>query len=177
MRCAADALHRRRGAPSICRDATRAVVFAARRGRALSARAAGQGVLVPLVVTHAKRAEIWFTSVAQHARWHGLKVATPADPRPGCRTGALRGRFCSRSTIDSCWTRRSWPVATACTARCCPSIADVLRSTGPCCGARDRRHLARHGNRPTRAASLMRRRADPRRRHGDRGVPQSHRGR
>ncbi len=39
-------------------------------------------VEVPLVVTHADAPEehIWFSSVAQHARWHGLKVATPSEP-------------------------------------------------------------------------------------------------
>lgn len=41
-----------------------------------------QGVEVPLVVTHQDAADepIWFDSVAKHARWHGLEVATPANP-------------------------------------------------------------------------------------------------
>jgi methionyl-tRNA formyltransferase len=41
-----------------------------------------QGVEVPLVVTHedAPGEAIWFDSVARHARWHGLEVATPANP-------------------------------------------------------------------------------------------------
>jgi methionyl-tRNA formyltransferase len=62
---------------------TRAVVFAyhdvgVRCLRVLLA----QGIEVPLVVTHQDNPaeQIWFASVAQHARWHGLKVATPADP-------------------------------------------------------------------------------------------------
>ena len=45
-----------------------------------------QGVTVPLVVTHedAPDEPAWFESVARHARWHGLAVATPADPNvPG----------------------------------------------------------------------------------------------
>ena len=62
---------------------TRAVVFAyhdvgVRCLRVLLA----QGIEVPLVVTHQDNPaeQIWFASVAQHARWHGLTVATPADP-------------------------------------------------------------------------------------------------
>jgi len=62
---------------------TRAVVFAyhdvgVRCLRVLLA----QGVEVPLVVTHedAPGEQIWFDSVARHARWHGLDVLTPADP-------------------------------------------------------------------------------------------------
>ena len=62
---------------------TRAVVFAyhdvgVRCLRVLLA----QGIEVPLVVTHQDNPaeQIWFASVAQHGRWHGLKVATPADP-------------------------------------------------------------------------------------------------
>ena len=61
---------------------TRAVVFAyhdvgVRCLRVLLA----QGVTVPLVVTHADDPgeQIWFDSVARHARWHGLAVITPAD--------------------------------------------------------------------------------------------------
>jgi methionyl-tRNA formyltransferase len=59
---------------------TRAVVFAyhdvgVRCLRVLLA----QGVTVPLVVTHTDDPgeQIWFESVARHARWHGLKVITP----------------------------------------------------------------------------------------------------
>ncbi len=62
---------------------TRAVVFAyhdvgVRCLRVLLA----QGIEVPLVVTHQDNPaeQIWFESVAQHARWHGLAVATPTDP-------------------------------------------------------------------------------------------------
>ena len=42
----------------------------------------GQSVTVPLVVTHEDAADeqIWFDSVARHARWHGLEVVTPANP-------------------------------------------------------------------------------------------------
>ena len=42
----------------------------------------GQGVKVPLVVTHEDAADeqIWFDSVARHAHWHGLEVVTPANP-------------------------------------------------------------------------------------------------
>ena len=60
---------------------TRAVVFAyhdvgVRCLRVLLA----QGVTVPLVVTHVDDPgeQIWFDSVARHARWHGLEVITPA---------------------------------------------------------------------------------------------------
>ncbi len=62
---------------------TRAVVFAyhdvgVRCLRVLLA----QGIEVPLVVTHQDNPaeQIWFASVAQHARWHRLRIATPADP-------------------------------------------------------------------------------------------------
>ena len=62
---------------------TRAVVFAyhdvgVRCLRVLLA----QGIEIPLVVTHQDNPaeKIWFESVAQHARWHRLAVATPADP-------------------------------------------------------------------------------------------------
>jgi methionyl-tRNA formyltransferase len=39
------------------------------------------GVEVPLVVTHedSPGEQIWFDSVARHARWHGARVITPAD--------------------------------------------------------------------------------------------------
>lgn len=42
----------------------------------------GHGVQVPLVVTHADAPgeQIWFDSVARHARWHDLPVAMPEDP-------------------------------------------------------------------------------------------------
>jgi methionyl-tRNA formyltransferase len=60
---------------------TRAVVFAyhdvgVRCLRVLLAH----GVTVPLVVTHTDDPgeQIWFESVARHARWHGLEVITPA---------------------------------------------------------------------------------------------------
>ncbi|MBS0388746.1 MAG: formyltransferase, partial [Proteobacteria bacterium] len=60
---------------------TRAVVFAyhdvgVRCLRVLLA----QGVDIPLVVTHTDDPgeQIWFDSVARHARWHGLEVITPA---------------------------------------------------------------------------------------------------
>ena len=61
---------------------TRAVVFAYHDVGVRCLRVLlQQGVVVPLVVTHADAADeqIWFESVAQHARWHGLEVATPAD--------------------------------------------------------------------------------------------------
>ena len=62
---------------------TRAVVFAYHDVGVRCLRVLlQQGVAVPLVVTHADALDeqIWFESVAQHARWHGLEVATPADP-------------------------------------------------------------------------------------------------
>lgn len=62
---------------------TRAVVFAYHDVGVRCLRVLlGQGVEVPLVVTHenAPGEQIWFESVAQHARWHGLEVATPANP-------------------------------------------------------------------------------------------------
>jgi methionyl-tRNA formyltransferase len=62
---------------------TRAVVFAyhdvgVRCLRVLLAHA----VDVALVLTHQDnpQEQIWFDSVARHARWHGLTVITPADP-------------------------------------------------------------------------------------------------
>jgi methionyl-tRNA formyltransferase len=61
---------------------TRAVVFAYHDVGVRCLRVLLQHkVVVPLVVTHADAADekIWFGSVAQHARWHGLKVVTPAD--------------------------------------------------------------------------------------------------
>jgi methionyl-tRNA formyltransferase len=61
----------------------RAVVFAyhdvgVRCLRTLLAR----GVDVPLVFTHldSPGENIWFDSVARHARWHGIPVLTPVDP-------------------------------------------------------------------------------------------------
>ena len=62
---------------------TRAVVFAYHDVGVRCLRVLlEQGVEVPLVVTHVDAADeqIWFESVAQHARWHGLELATPADP-------------------------------------------------------------------------------------------------
>ncbi len=62
---------------------TRAVVFAYHDVGVRCLRVLlGQGVSVPLVVTHQDAADeqIWFDSVARHARWHGLPVVTPADP-------------------------------------------------------------------------------------------------
>ncbi len=42
----------------------------------------GQGIEVPLVVTHEDEPgeQVWFDSVARHARWHGIEVITPANP-------------------------------------------------------------------------------------------------
>jgi methionyl-tRNA formyltransferase len=62
---------------------TRAVVFAYHDVGVRCLRVLlGQGVEVPLVVTHQDDPgeQIWFASVAQHARWHRLEVVTPADP-------------------------------------------------------------------------------------------------
>jgi methionyl-tRNA formyltransferase len=62
---------------------TRAVVFAYHDVGVRCLRVLlQQQVAVPLVVTHTDAADeqIWFESVARHARWHGLEVATPADP-------------------------------------------------------------------------------------------------
>jgi methionyl-tRNA formyltransferase len=62
---------------------TRAVVFAYHDVGVRCLRVLlGQGVEVPLVVTHedAPGEQIWFDSVARHARWHGLEVAMPANP-------------------------------------------------------------------------------------------------
>ena len=63
--------------------APRAVVFAyhdvgVRCLRTLLAH----GVEVPLVLTHEDSAgeTIWFESVAQHARWHGIEVLAPENP-------------------------------------------------------------------------------------------------
>lgn len=63
--------------------APRAVVFAyhdvgVRCLRTLLAR----GVEVPLVLTHldSPQENIWFDSVARHARWHDITVLTPEDP-------------------------------------------------------------------------------------------------
>ena len=61
---------------------TRAVVFAYHDVGVRCLRVLlEQGVTVPLVVTHpdAVDEQIWFESVAQHARWHRLEVAMPAD--------------------------------------------------------------------------------------------------
>ena len=62
---------------------TRAVVFAYHDVGVRCLRVLlGQGVTVPLVLTHedAPGEQIWFESVARHARWHGLEVITPGDP-------------------------------------------------------------------------------------------------
>jgi methionyl-tRNA formyltransferase len=62
---------------------TRAVVFAYHDVGVRCLRVLlEQGVEVPLVVTHddSPGEPIWFESVARHARWHGLELATPADP-------------------------------------------------------------------------------------------------
>jgi methionyl-tRNA formyltransferase len=58
----------------------------------------GQGIEVPLVVTHEDEAGelVWFDSVARHARWHGIEVITPANPNaPGLlqRLRALQPDF------------------------------------------------------------------------------------
>ena len=66
---------------------TRAVVFAYHEVGVRCLRVLlNAGVEVPLVVTHRDGADenIWFESVAQHARWHGLEIATPDNPNtPG----------------------------------------------------------------------------------------------
>ena len=77
----------------------RAVVFAyhdvgVRCLRTLLAR----GVDVPLLFTHADAPgeNIWFDSVARHARWHGIEVLTPESPNhPEMveRVRALRPEF------------------------------------------------------------------------------------
>jgi methionyl-tRNA formyltransferase len=77
----------------------RAVVFAyhdvgVRCLRTLLAR----GVDVPLLFTHADAPgeNIWFDSVARHARWHGIEVLTPETPnQPEMieRVRALRPEF------------------------------------------------------------------------------------
>jgi methionyl-tRNA formyltransferase len=62
---------------------TRAVVFAYHDVGVRCLRVLlGQGIDVPLVITHRDNPaeQIWFASVAQHARWHRLIVATPEDP-------------------------------------------------------------------------------------------------
>ena len=62
---------------------TRAVVFAYHDVGVRCLRVLlGQGVEVPLVVTHedAPGEAIWFDSVARHARCHRLEVVTPANP-------------------------------------------------------------------------------------------------
>jgi methionyl-tRNA formyltransferase len=58
----------------------------------------GQGIEVPLVVTHEDEPgeQVWFDSVARHARWHGIEVITPANPNaPGLlqRLRALQPDF------------------------------------------------------------------------------------
>ena len=62
---------------------TRAVVFAYHDVGVRCLRVLlGQGVEVPLVVTHedSPGEAIWFENVAQHARWHGIPVAAPDNP-------------------------------------------------------------------------------------------------
>ena len=52
------------------------------------------GVEVPLVVTHedSPGETIWFDSVAQHARWHGIEVRTPENPNSPEVVQQLTGR-------------------------------------------------------------------------------------
>ncbi|MDE2219702.1 MAG: formyltransferase [Gammaproteobacteria bacterium] len=72
---------------------TRAVVFAYHDVGVRCLRVLlGQGVEVPLVVTHETEAgePLWFDSVARHARWHGLEVLTPADPNAPALLAKLR---------------------------------------------------------------------------------------
>ena len=62
---------------------TRAVVFAYHDVGVRCLRVLlGPGVEVPLVVTHADDPgeQLWFESVARHARWHRIEVITPDDP-------------------------------------------------------------------------------------------------
>jgi methionyl-tRNA formyltransferase len=62
---------------------TRAVVFAYHDVGVRCLRVLlGQGIEVPLVVTHEDEPaeQVWFESVARHARWHGIEVLTPQDP-------------------------------------------------------------------------------------------------
>jgi len=62
---------------------SRAVVFAYHNvGVRCLATLLARGVDVPLVVTHTDNPneEIWFASVAELAREHGIRVITPADP-------------------------------------------------------------------------------------------------
>jgi methionyl-tRNA formyltransferase len=71
---------------------TRAVVFAYHDVGVRCLRVLlGQGIEVPLVVTHEDEPgeQVWFESVARHARWHGIEVITPQDPN----TPALRSRI------------------------------------------------------------------------------------
>jgi methionyl-tRNA formyltransferase len=58
----------------------------------------GQGIEVPLVVTHEDEPgeQVWFESVARHARWHGIEVLTPQDsntPELRSRIRAVRPDF------------------------------------------------------------------------------------
>jgi len=52
----------------------------------------GQGIEVPLVVTHADEPaeQVWFDSVARHARWHGIEVITPANPNASALLARVR---------------------------------------------------------------------------------------
>src|SRR6185503_1573611 len=88
--------HRTRRSP---RPMTSAVVLAAHDvGVRCLQELLGRGIRVPLVVTHTDDPleHIWFDSVAQLARAHGIPVATPKDPNAGellQRITALRPDF------------------------------------------------------------------------------------
>ena len=74
---------------------TRAVVFAYHDVGVRCLRVLlGQGIEVPLVVTHEDEPaeQVWFDSVARHARWHGLEVITPANPNTPELLAKLRAR-------------------------------------------------------------------------------------
>jgi len=78
---------------------TRAVVFGYHNvGRRCLAVLVGGGIDVALVVTHEDDPgeKVWFGSVAELARTHGIPVITPADPNQGeiaSRVAALRPGF------------------------------------------------------------------------------------
>ena len=171
--------------------APRAVVFAyhdvgVRCLRVLLAH----GVEVPLVLTHADAPgeNIWFESVARHAR---LARHRGPDARRSERARADRARArarspisCSRSTTARCSGRSCWrcraAAPTTCTARCCRSTAAACRSTGRCCtaSARPARRCTTWPPSPTPGDIVDRAGgADPARRHRGRGVPQGHGGR
>lgn len=72
---------------------TRAVVFAYHDvGARCLATLIAHGVEVPLVFTHADDPQetIWFASVAELARSHGIPVIAPADPNDAEITGRVR---------------------------------------------------------------------------------------